>query len=149
MYICQSLTTRDSYFPILVEVSTNHILAENTYFTNHVELTEHKSCKISTKLFGYMSQFQKHSYRRFPPSSISLSSKSFVNIIFYGTENNKLQRQETINHSNIYFTAQKMKFSSKDFFSKRDQIRSFLRIWSRLLKKSFMENVIFCAVFTI
>ena len=32
-------------------------------------------------------------------------------------------------------TAQKMKFSIKHFFSKCDQIRSFLRIWSRLLKK--------------
>ena len=39
-----------------------------------------------------------------------------------------------------------MKFSIKDFFSKCDQIRSFLRIWSHLLKKSLMENVVFCAV---
>ena len=39
-----------------------------------------------------------------------------------------------------------MKFSIKDFFSKYDQIRSFLRIWSHLLKKSLMENLIFCAV---
>ena len=31
-------------------------------------------------------------------------------------------------------TAQKMKFSIKDYFSKCDQIRSFLRIWSHLLK---------------
>ena len=36
-----------------------------------------------------------------------------------------------------------MKFSMKDFFSKCDQIRSLLRIWSHLLKKSFMENFIF------
>ena len=43
-------------------------------------------------------------------------------------------------------TAQKMKFSIKDFFSKCDQIRSFLRIWSHLLKQSLMENFIFCAV---
>ena len=28
------LTTHDSYFAILVEVLTNHILAENTYFLN-------------------------------------------------------------------------------------------------------------------
>ena len=41
-------------------------------------------------------------------------------------------------------TAQQMKFSIKDFFSKCDQIRSFLRIWSHLLKKSLMENFIFC-----
>ena len=47
-----------------------------------------------------------------------------------------------------YFTAttQKMKFSIKYFFSKCDQIRRKLRIWSHLLKKSLMENFIFCAV---
>ena len=42
-------------------------------------------------------------------------------------------------------TAQKMKFSIKGFFSKCDQIRSFLRIRPHLLKKSLMKNV-FCAV---
>ena len=47
-----------------------------------------------------------------------------------------------------HFTAQKMKFSIKDFFSKRDQIRSFLQIWSHLLKKSFIDlSFIFYAVF--
>ena len=39
-----------------------------------------------------------------------------------------------------------MKFSVKDFFGKCDQIRRFLRIWSHLLKKSLMENFIFCAM---
>ena len=43
-------------------------------------------------------------------------------------------------------TTQKMKFPIKDFFSKCDQIRSFLRIWAYLLKKFLMENVIFLAV---
>ena len=38
-----------------------------------------------------------------------------------------------------------MKVSIEDFFSKCDQIRSFLRIWSHLLKKSLIENFIFCA----
>ena len=42
-------------------------------------------------------------------------------------------------------TARKIKFSIKDFFSKCDQIRSFLWIWPHLLKKSLMENFIFCA----
>ena len=47
----------------------------------------------------------------------------------------------------IKSTAQKMKFSIKDFFSKYDnQICKKLRIWSHLLKKSFMENFIFCVV---
>ena len=44
----------------------------------------------------------------------------------------------------ISFTAQKMKFPTEDFFSKCDQIRRKLRIWSHLLKKSLMENF-FCA----
>ena len=44
------------------------------------------------------------------------------------------------------FTAQKMKFSIEDFFSKCDQIRRKLWIWSHILKKSLMENFIFCAV---
>ena len=38
-------------------------------------------------------------------------------------------------------TAQKIKFYIKDFFSKYDQIRSYL------LKKSLMKNFIFCAVY--
>ena len=50
-----------------------------------------------------------------------------------------LPREQTLS------TAQKMKFSIKGFFSKCDQIRNFLRIWSHLLKKSLMENFIFCA----
>ena len=39
-----------------------------------------------------------------------------------------------------------MNFSMKDFFSKCDQIRRKLRIWSHLLKKSIIENFIFCVV---
>ena len=39
-----------------------------------------------------------------------------------------------------------MKFSSKNFFSKCDQIYRFLWIWSQLLKKSLTENFIFRAV---
>ena len=39
-------------------------------------------------------------------------------------------------------TPQKLKFSFKNFFSKWDQIRRKLRIWSHIL----MENFTFCAV---
>ena len=45
-----------------------------------------------------------------------------------------------------YSLCKKMKFSIKDFFIKCDQIRSFLRIWSHLLKTCFIENFTFCAV---
>ena len=51
-----------------------------------------------------------------------------------------------VNSNDNSNTAQNMKFSIKDFFSKCDQIRRFLRIWSHLLKKFLMENIIFYAV---
>ena len=46
-------------------------------------------------------------------------------------------------------TAQKIKFSIKDSFSKCDQIRSSLRIWSHLLKNSLMKNFIFCSAYKV
>ena len=45
------------------------------------------------------------------------------------------------------FTAQKVKFSIKDFFSKCNQIYNLLRIWSYLLKKSLLETFILCSTF--
>ena len=42
-----------------------------------------------------------------------------------------------------HVTAQKLKFSIKDFYSKCDQIRRKLWICSHLLKKSLMKNFIF------
>ena len=47
------------------------------------------------------------------------------------------------------FHCMKNDFSFKDFFSKCDQIHSFQRIWSHLLKKPLMENFIFYAVFLV
>ena len=40
-------------------------------------------------------------------------------------------------------TEQKIDFSNKDFFSKCNQILSFLQIWSHLLKKFLMEVSVF------
>ena len=40
-------------------------------------------------------------------------------------------------------TSQKMKFPIKGFFSKCDQIRSFLQIWSHLPEKSLIETSFF------
>ena len=59
---------------------------------------------------------------------------------------NEWMRMSEKRMSGIWITAQKMKFFINDLFSKFDQIRSFLRIWSHLLKKSLTENFIFCAV---
>ena len=60
--------------------------------------------------------------------------------------NSKLACYENALSLSYCFTAQKMKFSINNLFSKCDQIRSFLRIWPHLLKKSVMEDFIFCAV---
>ena len=46
----------------------------------------------------------------------------------------------------FFFTTQKMEFSITDFFSKYNQFRRNL-VTLHLLKKSSMENVIFCAAF--
>ena len=43
------------------------------------------------------------------------------------------------------YTAQKLKFSIKGFFSKFEQIPSFLRICSHLPKNYLMKNFLFCA----
>ena len=45
--------------------------------------------------------------------------------------------------NNVISTAQKMKFSIKDFFSKCEQMRRKLQIWSHLRRKSLMENFVF------
>ena len=42
-----------------------------------------------------------------------------------------------------------MRIPIKGFFSKCDQIRRILWIWSRLLKKPLMKNFILCAVHTL
>ena len=62
-------------------------------------------------------------------------------------ENRLNIRCQLWNSDDATTTAQKRKFSIKDFFSKCNQICRKLRIWLHLLKKSFMENFIFCAVY--
>ena len=50
---------------------------------------------------------------------------------------NPIQKQSP---GGVLYSAQKLKFSAKNFFSKFNQIRSFLQIWSHLQKKSLMEK---------
>ena len=74
--------------------------------------------------------------------SFSLYGQKSIYIFLYKSKN--VDRKVRI-RGNLC-TGQRMKFSIEDFFSKCDQIHSLLRIWSHLLKKSLMENFIFCAV---
>ena len=48
-----------------------------------------------------------------------------------------------INQKMLINAAQKTKFSIKDFFSKLEQFRSSLWIWSHLLKKPLWKNSFF------
>ena len=81
-----------------------------------------------------------------------VSDKSVTRLFLceFFVSNPHWKKNNWLENSFIYHfecAAQKMKFSIKDFFSKFDQIRSFLRIWSHLLKKSSMENFIYYAGF--
>ena len=73
-----------------------------------------------------------------------LQTKIFRNVIEMQLKNHESSSKE----QNAYdcSTAQKIKLSVSNFFRKCDEIRSFLRIWSHLLKKSLMKNFIFCTV---
>ena len=52
----------------------------------------------------------------------------------------------SVNKTTSCTVHKKMKFSIKDIFSNCDQIRSLLRTWSNLLKKSLTEDFIFRTV---
>ena len=51
-------------------------------------------------------------------------------------------------HDKFGYTTQKLKSSAKDLFSKCDQISSFLRICSHLLKRFFIENFFRAVLYT-
>ena len=62
----------------------------------------------------------------------------FLNVVETGKKTLRLIKTRT-----RVRTAQKMKFSIINFFSKCDQILRKMRIWPYLLKKSLTENFIF------
>ena len=81
-------------------------------------------------------------------SRLSFLGKYLLEFIrYFGIETIYLYHGDDVDFDyGRWYTAQKMKFSIKDFLCKCDQIHRKLRIWSHLLKKSLMENFIFCAV---
>ena len=70
----------------------------------------------------------------------------FQDTFFYRTRPVQKFRKSIQKLRLFAYTAQKMKFPIKNFFSKCDQIRSKLRIWSHLMKKSLMGNFIFLVI---
>ena len=98
---------------------------------------------LSWSYLGRAKRYQNVLKRCWPwPSPNSLLILSEFKWIYKFLFSQKSSDQKTCGFSD---TAQKMKFSIKDFFSKCDQIRRNLQNWSHLLKKSLMENFIFCA----
>ena len=74
--------------------------------------------------------------------SICLFFSLFFNYFYYSSSHYRF----SVFHDWYLSLHKKLKFSIKYFFSECDQMRSFLRIWSHLLRKSLMENFILCAV---
>ena len=90
--------------------------------------------------------------RKFNVLAILNSSKSLADklpLVKVGSNfinscpNRRNDSQKRVWSSDNQATAQKMKFSIKDFFSKCHQIRRKRLIWSHLLKKSLMGKFIF------
>ena len=98
-----------------------------------------KKCYSSITFCGFLRKKDTFG-KEFPLSSMRNSKSCSVDVFNFL---NMLQKSIFCYEIS---TAQKMKFSSKDFFSKCDQIRFFLQISSHLLKKPLIENFIFCAV---
>ena len=61
---------------------------------------------------------------------------------------NRLCYSWTLANIFMIHTVQKIQFSTKSFSSICGQIRKKLGIWSHLLEKLLIENIIFCAVIT-
>ena len=78
----------------------------------------------------YNKFYQKSVLKRFSKFTAKCASVSFLNKVSGWT----------------YTLHRKLKFSITDFFSKCDQIWSFLQIWSHLLKKSVIDNFMFWTV---
>ena len=77
----------------------------------------------------------------------SLQEGSLCCLGRFTTRKLEISRFNSFIKSPLYARITARKFSIKDFFSKCDQIRSKLRIWSHLMKKFLMENFIFCVVY--
>ena len=66
-------------------------------------------------------------------------SKQAFKVIYFKQHCNTAKRIIILYHINV-ITAQKLKFSITDFFSKFDQIRSFLRIWWVTLTEEILNG---------
>ena len=106
-----NLTTRDSYFTNGVGVFTNHILAENTYFTNKREWTDHKIMVLKPEN-KYQIIRQRHISRNILITDFQhhlfLCWAKVVNIKFFTDPQITNYKDETIIYYFIYSGARKV-----------------------------------------
>ena len=126
---------------------TQKILNEKFRFLcseSRIMLIQHpRRCKPSRKQIFNIFMFLKNYFRAYFPL-MCLRKISIEITIFEINENVALTFSRK-----VFFAKSLHKhwsFSIKDIFSKCDQIRRKLRIWSHFLRKSILENFIFCAV---
>ena len=99
--------------------------------------------------FAFNNKYFKRSYTVGPsnaPFTFQTNCKvaPAVEFIFtYSAGRNLIDLLETTSSHLGNNTAQGVKIPIEYFFNKCDQIHSFLRIWSHLLKKTLMENFFF------
>ena len=79
-----------------------------------------------------ISEIQNY-YEEYSKIQISYKERQVTEIL--SKNDDKIMKQDKARQK-VLTAQKKLKFSIKDFFSKFDQIYSFLRIWSILLKKS-------------
>ena len=93
----------DSYFT--VEVFTNHILAENTYFTNRMGWIEHKIMVLTLankcQNIPPCHNFKNIVFDYFYHHASLHGAKSFVNIFRELNTNKTIKKDETISNSKI------------------------------------------------
>ena len=105
-------------------------------------------CSKKYNFISNVTQCEKCPYSEFFWSlfSVRMREKLEIRILFTQCQTNMFLKHASVLNRILLnkgvVTAQKMKFSIKNFLSKCYQICSFLRIWSHLLKESLMENFI-------
>ena len=123
-HLCRSLFCNKEETMAKVFLDEVFKISMNNFFTEHLRTTASKSCAVKIKRRKKGSVARKTDESDYKSLQVTTSYYKWL----------------------LIYTAQKMKFSIQDFFKKCEQIRR--RIWSHLLKKSWMENFIFCAVQT-
>ena len=119
---------------IIIETMEDAIPEFQTWFLVNLTSVSNGACIMQANSFVNITMEASD----YPSGKFAFSSNSrfvVIQLVYLGKS-----------RGNRRSTAQRMKFSVKDFLNKCEQIRSKLQICSHLLKKFLTENFIFCVV---